>query len=48
MTAAVWLAGIKSGAWGRWGVVLDLWGSQRHTGYARPICGKTKSVAPRC
>jgi len=26
MTAAVWLAGIKSGAWGRWGVVLDLWG----------------------
>lgn len=36
MTAAVWLAGIKSGAWGRWGVVLDLWGIPTPYGLCSP------------
>ena len=34
MSAAVWLAMIKSGAWARWGVVLDLWGVPTPLGFA--------------
>ena len=33
-TAAVWLALIKSGAWARWGVMLDLWGIRTAYGIA--------------
>lgn len=36
MPAAVWLALIKSGAWARWGVMLDLWGIRTAYGIADP------------